>query len=308
MNYLINPSAFSAVFTVPCEVADRHLRLAGETQLKVLLFVLRNLSAGISAGAAAEALGLPESEAEDALLYWQQAGIFSAEQAAPAPACDPAPAPVRTAARPSRADVAQRGMEDEKVSFLMREAQQRFGRSLKSNEASSLLWLYDDQGMDVSVILMLLQYAASVEKLNISFLEKTALVWLKNGVKTVADAEQQIAEDLRHSTAWQIVQTAFGMKRRSPSPKEAEKADRWINEWKLPRELLHCAYNVCVDQKSEFIFSYAAKVLEDWHKRGICTPEDVEQDAKRRADEKNKETKRASYDLEAFERMLNADD
>lgn len=305
MNYFINPSSFTAVFTIPCDVVDKHIKLASEAQLKVLLYVFRNLSGGINAGNTALALSLPISEVEDALLYWVQAGILSSDGATNTETV-PEVAPVLKNAKPTRADVAKRGLEDERVRFLMQQAQQHFGRSLKTNESTSLLWLYDDQGMDISVIMLLLQYAASAEKLTISYIEKTALLWIKNGVKTVADAEYQIAETARKNTAWHIVETAFGIKHRNPSPKELEKADKWLNEWKLSRELLHCAYNACVDQKSEFIFSYTAKVLEDWHKRGIKSAEDVENDAIRRNEENAKKENKSSFDLNTFEDILDS--
>ena len=303
MNYFINPSSFTAVFTLPCDVVDKHLKLADETKIKVLLYALRNLSAGIDATAISDTLSLPLSEAEDALLYWVQAGILGSSGVTTNEDKDLSK-PVLKNAKPSRQDVARRGLEDERVRFLMAQAQQHFGRGLKTNESSSLLWLYDDLGMDISVILLLLQYAANSDKLNISFIEKTALFWIKNNVKSVADAEAQIAETARKNTAWHIVETAFGIKHRNPSPKELEKADRWLNEWEISRELLHCAYNACVDQKSEFIFSYTAKVLEDWHKRGIKTAEDVEKDASGRAKETEKTQKQSSLDIEAFEKML----
>lgn len=315
MNYFINPGALSAVFTVPCKAVDSGLKLASEAQIKVLLYVMRNLAEGIDAGKTAAALGMTESGVEDCLLYWSQAGIFGAagENAQPegAKAGGQESAPVRKAMRPSREDVARRGTEDPQVCFLMREAQLRFGRSLKTNEAVSLLWLYDDQGMDISVILMLLQYAASAERLNVSFIERTAVEWIKNGVENVTDAEEQIAQSVRKNTAWRIVESAFGIKRRNPSPKELEKADLWLNGWKISRELLVAAYNACVDRKSEFNFSYTSKILEDWHKRGIETPEAAEEDSLRRAADNGKygrnsgkETGRTSYRIADFEKML----
>ena len=50
----------------------------------------------------------------------------------------------------------------------------KFGRGLKSNEQSTLVWIYDDLGLDVSVILMLIQFAVTEGRANISFIEKTA--------------------------------------------------------------------------------------------------------------------------------------
>lgn len=306
MEYSINPSALFTAFPVPCVVADRHLRLATEVQLKVLLCALRSLADGINAGRIADTLGLPLSEIEDALLYWIRAGVFTGGETEPIKAEPVQAPPVVQSERPSRTDVAERGLEDPKVRFLMREAQQRFGRSLKTNESTLLLWLYDDQGMDVSVILLLLQFAISQKKLNIRFIEKTAVSWIENGVQSVRDAENRIADTVRMQSAWGVVETVFGIERRQPSTRELELSDRWINEWKLSRELLKKAYDTCIDKKSKLSVPYIAKILESWHQNGFKTAEDVDNAKLKRKTATDDSF--AAYDMDAFERMLNSND
>ena len=48
MNYYINPAVLTAVFTVPTDVADKHLKLARGEHIKVLLYILRNMSGELS--------------------------------------------------------------------------------------------------------------------------------------------------------------------------------------------------------------------------------------------------------------------
>ena len=40
MSYSINPSLFKSIFAVPTDIVDKHIRLANEHQLKVLLWIL----------------------------------------------------------------------------------------------------------------------------------------------------------------------------------------------------------------------------------------------------------------------------
>ena len=42
--YKINPASYSSVFVLPTQIADKHLRMAGKAQLKVLLWLYRNPS------------------------------------------------------------------------------------------------------------------------------------------------------------------------------------------------------------------------------------------------------------------------
>ena len=301
MNYRINPAAFSAVFTVPAEVADRHLKLARGEHIKVLLYIMRNMTAPIESSVIAEATGITEYDVKEALVYWEDAGILTCYGGLQENA-QIKPNTVNRAEKPTRRDVARRGAEDEKISYLLRETQMRLGRNLKSNETSTLVWLYDDEGLDVSLILMIVQYAAAHNKANIRFIESTAVDWINKGIDTVAAADAELNRMAMGDQAWKIVSLAFGLERRKPSKKETELSLLWVNDWKMSKEMLEAAYEECVNTKSKFSFPYTAKIIESWHESGFNTPEYIQKD--RQTDEKGY----ASYDIDLFEKMLNTKD
>ena len=205
----------------------------------------------------------------------------------------------RAVIKPSREEIARRGNESEEVAFLLREAQTRFGRGLKTSEASTILWLYDDEGMNAALILMLLEYAAGLGKCTVSFIEKTASDWIKNGVTDITEAEARIAEVARKKSAWRVVETTFGIEKRMPSEKETDAAYLWVVEWGMSREMLKAAYDKCVDSTSKFSMPYIRKILEKWHKAGYTSPDQIAED--------NKGAPRGKYsatNLDEIERML----
>lgn len=304
MSYYINHEALSAPFMVPSAVVDKHLRLATDVQLKVLLFVLRNISSGIDTVLTAEALAMPQSEVEDALTFWVQCGILGCNEPASPKTPENTEKVIRRAEKPSRLDVAHRGLEDEKIALLLREAQLKLGHNLKSNEASTLVWLYEDEGMEISVILMLLQYAVSEGKRNISFIERTATEWITSGVESVVDAENYIAKTVERKLAWSVVQSAFGIEKRRPSEKELEYSGLWVNEWGMSPEMLRLAYDACIDQKTKLSMPYVAKILEAWHEKGYKKPEDIKKDEQAKPKKSGKKYDYAAYDLDLFEKML----
>ncbi len=281
MDFLVNPSSFTSAFTLPGDIADKHLKLASPTQLKVIIFIFRHLSCAKSAEEIAEALRLAKSEVDDALLYWQRAGILMPKdiQEAPKTEAEVPKKSVKKAATemPTRQDVARRAVEDKRFAFLLQESQAKFGRLLKDNESRVLLWLYEDEGMAVSLILMLLEYAMSENKCTLGFIQRTAAEWLDNGITTIADAEKYITNLYKKKTAWKIVEAAFGIEDRLPSNKELEYSQLWINEWKFNRAILKLAYEVCVDAKSKFSMAYTAKILEAWHNSGVKTEADAKE-------------------------------
>ena len=304
MAYYINPKNLTSCFFVPNCVSDEHLKLSTHTQLKVLIYFLCNKDSNDSAKIS-NALSIAETEAEDALKYWTQLGVLMSDNEVNAVAATTTQSVVRNE-KPSRADVIKRGNEDRQVMFLLREAQIKFGRSLKSNESSCLLWLYDDLGLDISVILMLLQYAVAEGRINISFIEKTAVDWANKGVATLSDAEREIAELARKKTAWNMIMNVFGIERRQPSDKELMLCDRWVNDWKMSKPMLKAAYDVCIDSKAKLSMAYINKILESWYKGGIKTVEDIAATGRKKS--KSDTARGATYDLELFEKMINSDD
>ena len=300
MIYNVNPAIFSSTYAIPTDVADKYLKIATHTQLKVLLYFMRNISDGIDLQKISDALRLDINETEDALLFWQQCGILTGAT----PKEEPKTVVVKSTL-PSRTDVIKRGLEDKQLMFLLREAQLKFGRNLKQNESQLLVSLYDDHGMDPSVILLLLGYAVREGKCNLTFVKKTATHWLESGVETVMDAENLIAEAAKQNLAWSVVQSAFGIERRNPSTKEAELSNLWVNEWKISTELLKAAYDACVDAKTKLSMPYVAKIIESWHKDGITNPEQIS--AKKKNVKPQGKNDFAGYDLDLFEKTLNDD-
>lgn len=307
MKYSINLGAYSAAFPVPSAVVDKFIKLSSAVQLKVLLICMRNSSAPIESNKIAKILNVPETEVEDSLIYWSGCGILNVNVPS-ATAEEKEDEYVIRCEKPTREDVAKRGNEDQGIRFLLNEAQKKFGRGLKMNESSTFVWLYDDLGIDVPVLLLLIEYAVSEGSRNISFIEKTAVKWKNSGVETVLDAERWIAEEAKRKLAVSVVQKAFGIERRKPSENELKFCNIWINEWNIPKELLNKAYNICIDNNAKLSFAYIHKILESWHKKGYKTVSDIE---KEKAPEKKTPKGKnsfAAYDLDAFEEMLNSDD
>ncbi len=302
MNYYINPACLTSVFTVPSAVADNHLKFAKAEHLKVLIYVMRNIANNDEVGIIAEATDLSEYEVAEALLYWADAGILC-----PKGKIADAPKPekvVSKSEKPTRSDVARRGNEDPKIRYLLREAQLKFGRNLKTNESNTLVWLYDDLGLDVSLILLIIQHAVAHKKANIRFIESTAARWVDKGIDNITAADEELRLMALGEQAWGIVSSAFGIERRKPSQKETDYSILWTQKWNLSREMLIAAYDECVNQKSKFIFSYVIKVLENWHSKGYTKPEDIEKKPK----ESNDSNDIAAYDLDLFEKMISSKD
>lgn len=302
MDYYINPTVFSSAFVLPSEVADKYLKFSKGEHIKVLIYIMRNSDKNPSIKDIALSTDVSEYDVEEALLYWADAGILVSTAQPKVADSKEKPKAVKKVVKPSRDDVARRGLEDPKLQYLLTQAQLIFGRNLKTNEMQTFAWMYDDLGFDVSVILYIVQYAFQVEKKNIRFIESLATDWVDKGVENISDAEEQVKLLTLTDQAWRLVCLAFGIDKRKPSKKEGDLAFKWVNEWGISFDMLKHAYDTCVDLKSNFSFPYVTKIIDNWYKAGYKTPEDI------KPLEKASNSSTVTFDIALYENMLNSED
>ncbi len=294
MSYSLNLGSWNSVFAVPCSVVDDHLKLAGTLPLKALLWVLRHAGQPFELSQVADALGIDRSEAGDALRYWQDKGLLSSSgdalspAAAPredreaAPAPQPAPAaaekaekPKRILSRPQKPDsgfVAKRMTESTEIACLIQSAEEILGRTVSGGEAATFVMIHDDFGLPSDVIVMLLQYAASVGRANMRYIEKAAMNWADEEINTHEKAEERLRLLSERQKAWRAVEEAIGIPRRTPSSREESFAPVWVGEWKFGPDMIREAYDRTIDGAGKYRPGYMNRILERWHKEGIKTP------------------------------------
>ena len=276
MAYTLNISQMQDAFLMPRSVVRKYLKLASPAAVKVMLWICCNNTGEILPEKAAAELVLDINEINEALIFWESVGILNGEPESAAVAAPRQKAVLRHQ-KPSREETARRGLQSKEVAFLLREAEMKFGRTLRQNEISTLVWLYDDEGIPAAAILMIIEYAISENRATIGFVERTAVDWLNRGIaQDVRAVEEEIVKMRSRYSSWGIVQSAMGIERRSPSNSELETAHLWVNEWGYSSEMLKLAYYRCVDATSKFSMPYIRKIIEKWHKSGVKTAEELE--------------------------------
>lgn len=314
MSYKINLEALSGVYALPSAVVDKHIKLSGAIQLKVLLLGLRS-PAKIDEKEIADTLSISLPDVVDALNYWADLGVINsdtvAEQTKEAKTDNKPNTTVKKivptqSVKPTREEVARRGNESKAVANLLRGAQLRMARPLTSSEASTLVWLFDDEGVDPMVLLLLISFAQTEGKCNIGHIERTAIRWTNEGVRTVQDAEEKIHRIQQMRSAWKVVERAMGIPHRMPSQKEEQLAYTWICEYGYTHEILKKAYDACVDATSDFSIPYIKKILDSWHKAGVKTMVDLDNHLKKEAQPQAKKTKgKETFNVNLFNQSLN---
>lgn len=328
MDYTLQIGLWNSVFAVPTALVDRYLKLAGKEQLQVLLWMLRHPGEAAAPQDLAEYLGTDTDTILDALDYWVQEGLLTcragelspvpqaepvqpgtaaAAAAVPEPAITPKPGtlpPKKRAVKPDTQHVLTRMAESGELKYLMQEAETTFGKTLSPSMTATLVAMCDDYGLPVEVAVMIVHYAKNVSKTTPAYIDTVARDWAESGITSLQAAEEKLQQLDQHRLAWDRVQAATGLPRRAPSKKEDEAAYRWVYQWKFTKEMLTAAYERCVDRTSRFNMNYIDKVLEDWHKKGVQTLQDLEQ---KEAGWREEQGRSKSYDTSELEEMSHFD-
>jgi len=316
MSYKLN---LPGMFCVPDAVADEHLKLARELELKVLLWLCRHGEhQGIEALAAW--LGKPQGDLVNAVQFWIDRGVlFIDNEQATATANNEVtkkaqPLPEIAPARPNQAQILTRVNEDENLRALFAEADKILERTIGHEGQCMLLVLHDSFGLPSEVIYMLLRYCKQIGKTNNAYVEAVGRDWGQREIDTLEKADAQIEQLKANLGLWNALKQRTGIQTPKPSSTQHEFLRRWSGEMGFDIEMIHLAYDEAAERTGKLSFSYMNKVLEGWHTAGTKTPAQAaaakEQFRQKRAPAAQKKVPKGaaaptghapSFDLAAFE-------
>ena len=323
MSVKINLGEWGSVFAVPTCVADDHLKIASQNQLKVLLFLLRNCNKAYTYNEIADILRIHEEDVKDCVAFWTERGVLSENRgelspakgsAADAPESEkaadnstaviPSEKPKTAVTRPVKPDIvtaAQRVYSEPELTHALADIESALGKPLSGGNVAVIVMLYDTCGLPAEVIVMLVNFCVSVGKGNMRAIETTGLRWADDGVYSIEAAEQKIKADKQISENWTRISSVFGLNNvGSPTAKQLEYADRWINQWHFSDDMLRAAYEIGVNAKGEMKLGYINGILARWYNDGVFTPEDIE---KQKSSKRKKSEKKSSFDIDKLEEI-----
>ena len=326
MQYSLNLECYRDAFSVPNSIVNQHLKLAGALQLKVLLWVCGHKGYCSSVDEIAGELGATPSDVQDALQYWICNDIIcpmekqdnnSSKEVNDTIPKEPLPSPAvlvkatTQVQKPNRREVAKRSNESPEISWLMCEAQNKFKRTLSFAESSTLIWLMDTYGLSPAIILMVIEYALSIDKCNIKFIESTAVKWANNEIDTVEKAEEHLTQIEQSRNDWHLICRLFGIEKRKPTKSEETYIHRWLHVWSFSSKMLQCAYDSCVNNTGKINFAYINTVLNNWFDADFKKPSDIVDDvpASKKSGGKKQlksasENKNTSYSIDELEKLI----
>lgn len=310
MEYKTNFGMWDGAFAVPGVIVDKELKNLNECELKSLLCILRCGGDVISLEKISEMAGFSKLSVQNALEKLSKSGLISS--------CVPSESgtqkkrtPVENRIvneikyqRPNTAYIAERMKNSKDINVMMQEAQVILSRPLSTGDSAVLLALHDNDGLPVDVILMLLQYAVSVGKVNMKYIGKTGESWAEEGIDNLQKAEKKIEELSRKNLIWKKFENLIGIEHRSPTATESEAVTRWFDSWGFDENMIKEAYDRCVNMNGKYVLKYMDSIVKRWHNQGITRIEQALMENQKRSKTKSVNAgsrQTASYSIEEYE-------
>lgn len=296
MSYQINLGQWNSIFAVPASLVDKHLKLASEAQLKVMLYLLRHSGEENAVESISKAVAVSEQEARNALDFWIERGFIAenggeltppavaaqAVEAAHKTDADKPKAPekhttISRAVKPDSAFVAKVMQEDKNLVGLLDEAQTVLGKPLSPGDTATFVMLYSTFALPCEVLALLINYVAGTSGASVRAVEKLGIAWSDKGINTVDAAEREIQRLTESREAWHRVSSLLGIRNiGKPTKSQQEHAYCWTVTWGFNDEIIVEAYERCVNTKGEYNMKYVNAILKKWYEKRIFSLDELE--------------------------------
>lgn len=308
MAYKLNLGVWNSVFAVPSCVADEYLKIAGGDHIKVLLCLLKNAGKDLSAAYLAQAAGVTEDTAEEALIFWENVGVIENNGGVIAPKSGSGELTATTPIHDSRAaarakltsdiqfpprEIARTVNGDDAFRCLCSTFERLAGRPTKHSERNTLMVITDEIGLPSEVALMLVEYCFSIDKATCAYMKTVALDWVECGIDNIVKAEERISVLSMRNTLEGKLRSKFRMTS-AFSKKQKEIIAGWAEKG-VPDELIDEAYEKTLNATGKLSLPYMDSILRSWTEKGITSPEQIS------GDKPVQNNTEASFDVAALE-------
>lgn len=293
---------------VPNLFIDNYMRNANDAQLKVYLYLLRQMNAhqATSVSDIADMFNHTEKDVIRALKYWEQNQLIDLDfdssgkeltgihirdldinavsgtvpETQAAPSFVPAPA----AAEEPEADTASPYAKPSYSANQLKEFKSRqdtmqllgiaeayIGKPLTPSEIKSILYFSDRLHFSDDLIDYLIQYCVDNGHKSFHYIEKVALEWAGAGITTPEQAREASSH---YSKTVYTVMKELG-KSGAPTNTEVEYITRWVNDYGFSTDIILEACRRTVLSTDKRRFEYAESILSSWKTQNVHQKSDI---------------------------------
>ena len=272
---------------ISLQFIDRYMPHADGTFVKVYLLGLRQCSQGISLTpkGIATVLNILESDVLRAWKYWENEGLvkcsFQSDNQFKIEFLDPSESKKNTIgvlpAKPSYSstEISDYISDHKEMRSLLQYAEKALGKTLSSNDQSTIFGLHDWLGLPVDVVAMIISYCVSINRKSMRSIELMAINWSENQVYTTQKAEKYLLQLQEGNSKISSYKRAIGISGRVLTKGEADFLSEWAYKLSSPVELVKLAAEITALNTGKLSLPYMNTMLQEWYGKGIKSASDA---------------------------------
>lgn len=311
---------FGKSVSLPLEFINKYMINANATYVKVYLYGLGKCYEGendISNEDIAQALDILETDVSKAWRYWKRVGLVHSEgkgvlvfDPIPTETVKEGTAPaakeeVKEPSKPATMKEISKAMGiNPKMKETVAMAETLLKRTLSQREVTSLYTFVQEYSMTQEMVLVLLEYCATLDKTSFSYIEKVAENWNKQGITTLREATKVLNRLTKEINMIKKCKKTFGLDREF-SQTEKNYISQWVSELSMSEAMIKNAYERTVTNTGKLSMPYMNSILKSWFEKGIKTVSQIaEKETSPAQKVKGKNTGYQLDDMAALERKL----
>ncbi len=170
-------------------------------------------------------------------------------------------------------DVVDKLTGSEEFGTLLFIAQSYTGKTLSSNDTNSLIYIHNTLKFSAELTEYLIEYCVSLGHKSFSYIEKVAISWAEQNIRTVDEAK---AVSSFYKKEYYQVLKEFGINKRNPVDGEIAMINKWTNEYAFSMDIILEACKRTMSSIHQPSFEYTDSILTKWYKAGVKKLSDIE--------------------------------
>lgn len=301
------------------EFIDHYMVKANGEYVKVYLLLLRHLGTAekpLTVSQIADILEVTEKDVIRALNYWNKQGLLEYETTEDTSCVSKPIEDISYISKPAGVPDIQQYRSRKEFKELLFVAEQYLGKTLSSTDIDAITYFYENLQMSAELIEYLIEYCVENGHKSIHYIQKVALSWHDQDIKTVDQAKT--SSILYNKNCYSIL-NAYGIKGRAPASAEIAYIRKWNEEYAFTLDIILEACNRTMNTIHQPNFDYTDSILKKWHANNVHNLNDIfaldaaftrEKEQKRKqavkpvANNKFNNFENRSYDMDDLERKL----
>lgn len=147
--------------------------------------------------------------------------------------------------------------------------------NLSQTDIRILAYMYDVLNFPIDVIEYLVETCIENDKKSLRYMEKIAISWHEQGIKT---KEEAIKQKLELKNKYRPVLNAIGLYDvQYPTDNQKEFMDKWYDKYAFSLDIICKAAQISIDRKGKIgLFEYTDKILLSWKDSNVRSIDDIE--------------------------------